>query len=282
MKITNIQLYSNNKNVATFSFRDPSAKNPYIAQGVFGLDADEIIPKYYGLSTGGVDKYYDMSVKSREVVIRIALNPQFSDGKSYSDLRDDLYRVISSSRTGKVQLRLNNGLSNVAVLYGFVTKFETPLFNQLPEVQITIKCDDPMLKALEPVYVNHFLIGTADTIVDDKSTASHGFNFDLTFNADSLSFVIRDSATPTWTFTVTPGLISGLTGFKTNDKLYFSSDFKDRQLYIVRSSVVIKIIDKIQPGSVWPIMFPGENDFQFVSGNFTWDSFSYYPTYWGV
>lgn len=282
MKITNIELYSNNKSVANFSFRDPSAKNPYIAQNVFGLDADEIVPKFYGLSNNGLNKNYDMAVKSRDVVIRIALNPQFSEGKTYSDLRDDLYRAISSSRTGMVHLRLKNGLSNVAGISGFITKFETPLFNQLPEVQITIKCEDPMIRSIEPFYTDQLNLGIQGTLVDNVSTAPHGFSFSLTYNSDSNAFSIFNGIPQEWVFTVTPGTIGANTGFKTNDVLYFSSEFQNRQIYIVRSGATIHLVDKINAGSSWPVLFPGENDYQISTNAFTWNYLTYYQTFWGV
>lgn len=281
MKVTSIELYSNNQKAASFSFRDPTAKNPYIVQGVFGLDASEIVPKFYGSSSDGVSKFYDMGIRSREIVIRVALNPQLTLRKTYSDLRDDLYRVISSSRTGLIQLRFNNGSATVATVSGFVSKFESALFNQLPEVQLTIKCDDPMLRALEPVEVSYAVLGTEMNVIDPYSTSPHGFTFQLTFTQDTASFVMKDSA-DLWTFTVTPGVIGANTGFKNNDTLTFSSELGQKTISIVRSAQTILLVDKVQPGSTWPVLFPGSNLLEIVTGTFTWESLTYYPTYWGV
>jgi hypothetical protein len=281
MKITSVELYSNNKHAASFSFRDPGALNPYIVQGIFGLDADEIIPKFYSLSPDGLNKYYDLTLRNREIVIRVALNPNTDLKKTYSELRDDLYRAISSSRTGLIQLRFNNNLSTVAAISGRITKFEAPHFNQTPEVQLTVKCSDYFLRALDPVEVNYYILETPTTIVDPFSTAPHGFSLNIKFTADTPSFIMRDSDTPSWIFTVTPGVIGANTGFKINDELYFSSE-NDKQIYIVRASTKIQLVDKVQPGSFWPMMFPGENDFEVVTGTFTWGYLTYYPTYWGV
>lgn len=281
MRITSVELYSNNRNAASFSFRDPGAKNPYIVQGIFGLDADEIVPKFYGLSPDGSNKYYDLALSNREIVIRVALNPNVNLKKSYSDLRDDLYRVIASSRTGTIQLRLNNGLATVAAISGLVTKFEAPHFNETPEVQLTIKCSDSMFRSLEPIEVDFSLLDTSTTVSDLASTAPHGFSFSIKFNADTPSFVMRDASTPTWLFTVTPGVIGANTGFKNNDELYFSSE-NDKQIYIIRSATTIQLVDKVQIGSIWPMLFPGQNDLEIITGNFTWNYLSYYPTYWGV
>ncbi len=281
MKITSVELYSNNKKAASFSFRDPGAVNPYMVQGIFGLDADEIVPKFYSLSPDGLNKYYDSALKNREIVIRVALNPNTDLKKTYSDLRDDLYRAIYASRTGLIQLRFNNKLATVAAVSGRIVKFEAPHFNQTPEVQLTVRCSDYFLKALDAVEVNYDILATPTTIVDPFSTAPHGFSLNLKFTADTTSFVMRDSATPSWLFTVTPGVIGANTGFKTNDELYFSSE-GDKQIYIVRSATTIQLVDKVQQGSYWPMLFPGENDLEIVTGAFTWGYIKYYPTYWGV
>jgi hypothetical protein len=281
MKITSVELYSNNKNVASFSFRDPGAVNPYVVQGIFGLDADEIVPKFYSLSPDGLNKYYDLSLRSREIVIRVALNPNTDLRKNYSDLRDDLYRAISSSRTGLIQLRFNNNLSTIAAISGQIVKFEAPHFNETPEVQITIKCNDYFLKSLEQFEVDYDVLQTTTSIVDRISTAPHGFNLKITFTADTPSFIMRDSATPSWLFTVTPGVIGANTGFKANDELYFTSE-NDKQIYIIRSATTIQLVDKVQIGSFWPMLFPGENDLEIVTGAFDWGYLTYYPTYWGV
>jgi hypothetical protein len=283
MRLTSIDLYSNNNQVAALSFKDPRSKNPYVAQNVTGLDADEIVPKFYGTDTGATINHHDLVVNKREIVVLVALNPQFSQGKSYSDLRDDLYRGIATSRDGTIQLRLKNGAKTVAAISGFVTKFETAHFSKTPQVQMTIRCDDGMLRSPEETQVDLIKLSTDVTLVDNVSTAPHGFKFNVTFDAISDDFVIRDSATPTWQFTVTPGTIGADSGFLVNDVLYFSSAYDGKTVYIKRGMDTIYLVDKIAVGSSWPVMFPGPNEMQFVAdGAFTWNEFTYYQSYWGV
>ena len=278
MRLTSIDLQSNGNTIAALSFKDPRSKNPYVAQQVTGLDADEIVPKFYGTNLGGTVNHYDLVVNKREVVILISLNPSFSQGKSYSDLRDDLYRGVAASRDGTVKICLKNGARTLAALTGFVTKFETGLFSKTPQAQLTIRCDDGMLRSPEEQVVNAATLGTDNTIVDNVSTAPHGFKFNVTFDAISDDFVIRDATTPTWTFTVTP---SG--GFLVNDVLYFSSAYDGKTVYIDRGGTLIYLVDKIELGSTWPQMFPGANNLQFIAdGAFTWNDFTYFETYWGV
>jgi hypothetical protein len=292
MRVTNVDIISNNLVVANCSFRDPRATKEYVIKGMFGLDTDDIIPKYSGASTVTGDPLFEASIDKREVTLRIALKPEFSEKMTFSDLRDNLYRIISSSRDGLVVLQFNDGLNPKAALKGFVTKFESTLFSKDPEVQITIQTIDPMLKAPTAKQLDIFNIGEGTTIVDDESTAPHGFTFQLTIGAKTagdptLGFRITDSKSK---FTVSPGTIGANVGFETGDVLYFSSE-KEKYVYLVRSSVTYQLADSINPGSVWPVIYPGANDFDFEAVHltddtkraaFTWDSFTYYPTYWGV
>lgn len=279
MKLTSVELHpEGSSDVAVLSFRDPRGTNPYNVEAIIGLDVDEIVPKYYGAS--GSSKFYNMSLLKRDMVVRVRLNPNFTADQSYSDLRDALYKMISSSRTGKLQLQFKNGSTVVAAISGFVSKFEAPNFVKTSEVQITVKCDEPMLKALTPINVSIGGLNPASTtITDDLSTAPHGFTFDMNNTIITPSIVITDPDHPSdWSFGVTP-----VGGFLVGDVLHFCSDYNAKDLYIQRGASKIYLANVITPGSVWPILFPGVNKFAFTNPtHLTWADISYYPTYWGV
>lgn len=286
MKITSIDLYSNKLKAASFSFRDPGATRPYIVEAMTGLDADEIVPKFYGLA---FNRHHNLTQLKRTVVLKITLNPNFSIGKTPSELRDDLYRTISSSRTGKVELRFNNGFTPVAGFSGFISKFESPMFNKTSQVQITIDSDEGMLYGLSEIVVNPLKLGAPEegfTIVDDISTAPHGFRFQTVFTSSALSFLMSEITEDSLnTFTVTPGLVGGLTGFQAGDQLFFSSYEGYKEFFILRGmGYIYSLIDKIDTVSnTWPMMFPGPNTYSIAGpGTFTWTEFSYTPVFWGI
>lgn len=277
MKVTSIGLYSSNDvEIATLSFRDPGSVNPYIAKSITGLDADEIVPRFYGLSKVSKEKYYNLSLPPRDVILTIILNPFKTAGKTYSDLRDAIYKALAASRTALMGLRFYNGATEVARVSGFVTKMESPQFEEQPTIQLTLNCDDPMLKA--PSRVSVIESGAElRTVTVDTSTAPHGFIFQLTFTAAIASFYMQDKATnPEWSFVVTP-----TTSFAIGDKLYFSSENDNKYLYMVRGSTTTHLVDKIAPGGIWPILFPGDNE-MVHSPEITWNMIQYYPTFWGV
>lgn len=276
MKLTSVELHADNSSdVIVLSFRDPKATNPYNVKGIVGLDAGDITPRTYGSSLN--TKFYNMLLQKRDIVIKVGLNPQFSNGVSYSDLRDNLYKKISSSRSGKIQLQFKNGLEVVAAISGFISKLEAAHFDKTQEVQITINCDEPMLKALDPVSFNVNDFNPAKTIIfDDKSTAPHGFAFEMIIlqNIPSLAF---SDPNDYWSFELIP-----LGGFLTKDILHFSSEY-NKYIYLVRNGLIIHLADVVMPGSVWPILFPENNVLAFNKpSSVAWFSVTHYPTYWGV
>jgi hypothetical protein len=245
------------------------------------LDAEEIIPKYYGSGLMTKPKYYDMSLKEREIVLRVVLSPRFRLDETYSDVRDTLYRAIAATRGGQVTLNFIYVGTTVAQISGFITKFEVAYFNKLPEVQLTIRCDNPLFRAVNPV---RFLAPDLSTvnpikIPDSLSTSPHGFSMQVTFKAASPAFTIQDVPTnPEWVYKVIPN-----GGFINQDSLYFSTEFGNKYLYMIRAGVTTYLVDKVQPTSIAPTIFPGQNVFHFPELDmFNWINFQYYPAYWGV
>ena len=280
MKITSVEIHpQGSSDFCVLSFRDPTRKNPFNIKAVVGLDADEISPRYYGVSGNNSLKYYNLMLQRRTIVLRIELSPSFAENQTYSDLRDRMYKMIASSRTGNVDLQFKNENVVQATTLGFVSKFEAPHSTETPEIQITIECEDPMLKGPTGIVVDveGFDPGIT-TITDNVSTAPHGFQFEMEFSGSPGSFVIQDPRDYGWKFEITP---SG--GFESGDVMYFSSEAKNKYLYIIRDSVKIQLADGLSYTSVWPILFPGDNLFEVESSaELTWRSITYYPTYWGV
>jgi hypothetical protein len=277
MKVTSVDLTpENSSKVATLSFRDPARNNPYNVKTIVGLDADEIVPRHYG---GLAKRFYRLAQEKRDIVVRIELNPRFALGETYSDLRDELYKKISLTRSGMLRLNFKNEDEVVATISGFVTKFEASHFTETPEVQLSITCIEPTLRGPNQIeFVAENLSSEETNLRDDLSTSPHGLKFTIGFNTTLPFFRIRDPHDSSWKFEVAP---SG--GFLPNDILHFSSEFNDKYLYVTRGSNAIHLVDKIVPFSVWPIMFPEDNLFTITNPDAVqWVAASYYPAYWGV
>lgn len=277
MRLTSVEIHpANSSNFAVLSFQDFRRQNPYNVKTIIGLDADEITSRYYG---GSASKFYNLSLLKRDIVIRIELNPRFALNESYSDLRDSMYKMIASSRSGILDIHFKNGVNTIAKLSGFVKKFEAPHFTQTPELQLTIECKDPLLKAPTRTTVDVTGLDPAlTTIQDNLSTAPHGFMFEVSFLGALATFSIADPNDASWVFEVSPA-----GGFLIGDILHFSSEQGEKFIYIERGLDTIYLADVITSGSVWPILFPGDNVFAIENpASVQWDAISYCATYWGV
>jgi hypothetical protein len=280
MKVTSVELHpADSSEVCLLSFRDPRRLEPYNIKSILGLDADEIVFRFSGISDTSKSRYYTLSVGKREIVLNIELNPGFGNSETYSYLRDNLYKMIASSRTGLVQLQFKDGEHVVAAVSGFVKKFEASHFTKNPDVLITINCPDPMLRAPEPVsFTVPYLPMDIPNLKDDISTCPHGFAFEMEFLSNLSDFVIGDPIDSEWSFQVSP---SG--GFLTGDVLHFSSEYTNKYLFIMRGETQIHVVDAIHPGSVWPMLFPGDNYFGVNDPTaLIWLNIYHFPTYWGV
>jgi hypothetical protein len=280
MKLTSVEIHPDgSSNVLILSFRDPEGLNPYNVKDIKGLDADEIIPQYVG-SPGG-SRSYNLVQGSRVITLKMGLNPNYVLGQSVSDIRDDTYKMIASSRKGKVDIKFKDGNAIIAVISGHISKFEAAQFERLQEVQLTVQCDNTMLKGPDPVMVDVMNLDPERTFIsDDLSTAAHGWTFELNFDDDCPDLVIFDPD-DLWKFTISPP-----TGFAINDKLYFSNE-KEKQLFVARGAPanpqIVQMAELVAPGSTWPVIFPGENHFKLNQYPWvTWNKISFYPTYWGV
>lgn len=280
MNITSIEFHpEGSSQVVVLSFRDPRRLNPYNVKALDGLDVDEIRPKFYSGSGSPTKKFQNLSPGERKVVARIELNPTFSEEQTYSDLRDDLYRMISSSRTGVVLIKFKNGNTVVAQLPGTISKFEAPIMTKTPEVQITFDCGDVMLQAPTRTEIDVDSLDLSNfTLPDPLSTAHHGFALSINILDPMPSFSMFDPSDPLWSFDVSP-----VGGFEDNDILAISSELNNKYLLIIRGLTAIYLADVLLPGSVWPIMFPGDNTFGFYNpSSLALLEASYFPTYWGV
>lgn len=300
MRLTHISMYSTtNIQQATFedniraeeplnfNLGDRVPPSKFQVRSMVGLDAEDIAPKFYGFGARSGSRFYDFNLTGRDIVMQVALRPDYSIGETNSDVRDVLYRTISSNRSGFVMLHFNAGATNVARIRGQIVKFEVDYFDKEPVIQITIRCDDPMFRSITPVELkpedvpdNSLIVYPNVNVSDTLSTSPHGFSAEFVFSGTSPTFTIRDVEDVDdyeWQFKVVP-----FESFIAGDLLHFSSEYGHKRLERQRGGTFLSLIDSIQSDSCWPIIFPGENKFYFGEGTVVWNYIKYYASYWGV
>jgi hypothetical protein len=281
MKVTGLEVVSENTNVFTLSMAKVSSKDKYLLKGHAGLDADDIVRKFYGFGNQTKPRFFTASIVKRDVVLRIQLNPNYAINESFSDIRDELYRSISLNRTGVLDLLFTAGGGISAKLTGFIKKFEVPLSSEVPELQMTIQCIDPVLRGINPIILNAADLGESSPIIigDNVSTAPHGLSFAVEFLEPWSWFVMQDKFSfAEWSFQVVP-----TDGFLTGDVLHVVTDYGKTNVYVDRDGSIIPLMDKVSPGSMWPLIFPKNNTFFIPDINrMQWVHLTYYPAYWGI
>lgn len=281
MRVTNVVMFSGESELASFALGLGETPDRYLLKSMSGIDADGITPRFYKMGERTGLGLFDFGLPPREIVLLISLNPKFKLDETFSELRDRLYRAISANRTGIIRMEFNAGSSKVAQIQGFIVKFEGSHFTKKPEVQLTLRCDDPFFRATNPTTYSSDDIGVSNpiTIPDSLSTAPHGFVMSMVFDSTADMQKIQDVAVnPEWTFQVYPP-----GGFLVGDILTFSSEPANKFIEINRGGDIIPIADGLTLASVWPIIFPGVNTFHLVEmasvGSF---EIMYYPAYWGI
>jgi hypothetical protein len=241
-----------------------------------------------------------MSLGKREVVLRVALNPNYQLGETAESLRSNVYKAITANRTGAMSLRFKSDKAVVGEIHGFVKKVEAGLFSETPEIQITLDCSrDPLIRAYEETIVD---LSSFESARDDEleeplptaphglqiielddplSTAPHGLQIIAFCQSATNTFTISDTDPNIWSFDVTPGTISGVTGFISGDIIGLSSEDHNRYITVERSGQVIHLAHKVHAGSVWPYMFPGLTTFKIKEG-FSYTQIKFKSAYWGL
>lgn len=281
MKINSLDIFSDNTQLFRLALKNVPSTDKYLLKAQSGLDADEITRRFTGFSVTSGTRYFDVRQVKRSVALRMQLNPNYRIGESYSDIRDHLYRAIALSRTGILDLYFRSGGAIVAKLSGFITKFEVPLSSEIPEVLITLRCVEPLLRGINPVILTPGDLGDSGPFIigDNVSTAPHGMSFAVEFTEAWTAFTMQDKLSfAEWRFQVIPD-----GGFLTGDILHVVSEANKTDVYIDRSETIIPLMDKITPGGMFPLMFPTNNYIHILDFNrMNWVHFTYYHAFWGV
>ena len=89
MRVTQVELVGVNADFKqTFKFNSPGTREPYLIKNIIGMDADEIHSEYTG--TYGIDpiRQFEQTLSPRNIVIRVALNADYSINETPSDHRE--------------------------------------------------------------------------------------------------------------------------------------------------------------------------------------------------
>lgn len=92
------------------------------------------------------DHFQSSRVGTRNIVLTLELVPSYSSGEDPEDLRNELYGILAPKSHVDMEFFTTNGLRRIS---GVVESFESPLFVQVPAVQVSILCHDSFFNSGE-------------------------------------------------------------------------------------------------------------------------------------
>lgn len=261
------------------------AESTAILKAVDGLGPTEVdVAIANTLYSGGV--FQNRRPQNREIVMRIALMPNYSADESVSDIRESFYQLLSPFTTTKAMtVHIYNNDDELMRTDGYIKKFEIVPFSKDTEIQLTIACPQPYFQDVDENTLTgedffHFVFPS----VVNVGTAPVGFYLNLKFTDDIDYWGIRNLDTGE-TLQVTPTGTGGMTQFLTDDFLWIDTRAGQRSVYYYSLDTgLVNIVGQMSPESSWPGLNPGMNHLQVYAptDSFVWDSFGYLPEYIGV
>lgn len=273
MKFTKIQLVGSSQ---TFNLPLVGAtrNDPYILKDASGLGPVEVdISIADRLFLGGV--YQGRRPNSREVVMQIGLNPDYSTDQSPAELRDALYTLFGTDFTDPMKIViLDESVVDKSVYAdGYIKKFEINPFSKEPAVQITFSCPDPFW--IDPETTISTDLDLAAPSIVNPGSAPTGLYFEVDFTGTRNFFEVDLGSNQKFRVEYV--------NFVSGDKLIVSTQPGERKIQLVHSSVTSNIIGGLTSDSDWLQLKSGLNDFVIPTPtNFTWDVISLQARYWGV
>jgi hypothetical protein len=243
----------------------------YIVKSIDGLGPPDMNVVLGDLAGNG-SVYQNRRAPSRNPVITMGLNPNYSQNETVDDLRDALYLAClePGGSTPIMTIVLHDDKKPDRTVSGYVESLEPAVFAKDPEVQVSILCPDPFLKGA----VASVTPSVADTIdVSSLGTAPCGFFMDVTFTADTNGFQIKRGDDV---------LLNLDYAFLSGDQLQINTIPGLRLLRRSRAGVWLNIIDSAQDLEEWPMFKPVSDGLTLSTSALTWNELTYTPQWWGV
>lgn len=208
-------------------------------------------------SYAGVDGEVFQSAKrpARNVKIKLDLDPDFAP-KTYADLRRDLYPFFMPKSQISIRFFLDTGL--FVDINGVVEDMSSPMFEEDPEVDISVMCYQPDFIDARMITVEGQTVADAtNTEIEYPGTIESGTVLKLHVNRSVSGFTIYnlDEGGHLQQLDFTGALING-------DELIVSSLRGSKGITLIRSSVSSSFLYGRSAQSSWIQFMEGLNQFR--------------------
>lgn len=146
----------------SFKLIGASQTDPYVIKDIQGLGPTETDVSV-SMTSDSVGYHDNSFANARELVFRIAINADYKNNKTVSDLREELYWMAESEARRGVVITFVNDEQDLCHVKGFVSRMEPSIFSQNTDLMVTFKCLDAKLTS--PVAIKQESSNGISTIV---------------------------------------------------------------------------------------------------------------------
>jgi hypothetical protein len=226
--------------------------NGYLVKEVTGLDPVKANIVSSSFATMDGEQYQSSRRSIRNIVIKLGLQPDYSDG-NVRELRKNLYSYFMPQSAVTLRLFMEDEIP--VDISGTVESFDSPSFVQEPEVTISLICFQPDFYDPNPVIITgETTSDSAEFLVMYDGTVETGFLLHMDVYSDVNEFTIfhrtADNTVRTLEF------VGQLT---VGDQLDISTISGAKRAYLTRDGSDSSLLYGVSPFSYWINLFPGEN-----------------------
>lgn len=224
----------------------------YVITDIEGLDPVPATLVSSSFATMDGEQYHSARREKRNIVLKISFEPDFVTS-SVQDLRRGLYDYFMPKSLVSLRFVMDDGLE--ADIQGRVESFETPLFSQKPEVQISLLCFDPdFYDASSVVLVGASTNGPSEMTINYGGSVEAGvvlqFNVNQTINA--LTVYHRDPSGTLRSMDLQVPMING-------DIVKISTETGNKYARKTTGGSESSALYAISPQAYWLKLQPGQN-----------------------
>lgn len=283
MNLTKVQLVSNQA-IVDLPLVGVQQTDEYICTQIDGLGPPEVV--HYTTDTPYQGTIYrGRRPQGREIVMRVALTPNYKLGKSPGDLRQQIYGLLAAGELDNpdiVEVRLYEGTSLWATTKGYIKKIEIVPFAKDPEVQIVLTCLNPYFVG-QRVFVPPSAISGYAIKMTNPGFAPTGFHIEIKFitpvGNSMTGFILQPRnqvGGGTKKFQVT-------NPFTNDDKMILDTRPGYRSVVRDRGGTITNLLSAMPVSAIWPLLRGGDNFLEMpVSDQYQVTTAWFDPHYWGI
>ena len=201
--------------------------------------------------------YLNSRVGKRNIVLTLGLSPSYFEGEDAETLRKNLRQWFNPQTPIRIEVVTTDKTLQIE---GVVETFESPLFVQETQVQVSIICHDPYFRAmLSKSIVHGGENGSAFEVVNDGDVS---VGFELFVNPGG---TVGDGDFRLSNETAGGVLSVNYDWNSSGTTVYMNSTPREKQLIAGGGT---QLIGNLHRGFVWPVLAPGPNILRalFVNG----------------